>query len=186
MKKNQYLVILGVLISVVVISGIIVWTNQNSKPKESFDAVKTTEIEVVRASSSSMSIVTSSMPMQISATSSSQPAPTSKVTVQSGYTSYDTAKLANAEYGKVIIFFHASWCPSCKGLDDDIKSNIDKIPSDTLILKLDYDSNQELRKKYNVRMQHTLVQVDKNGELLKFNPGLYQLNTLDSIVQAFK
>jgi thioredoxin-related protein len=59
------------------------------------------------------------------------------------------------------------------------------IPNDTLILKVDYDSNPDLKSKYKVTSQHTLVQVNQNGDLIKSSPGLYQLNTLDSVLKTF-
>jgi hypothetical protein len=41
------------------------------------------------------------------------------------------------------------------------------IPAGITILKTDYDSETELKKKYGVTTQHTLVQVDKDGNLIK-------------------
>jgi thiol-disulfide isomerase/thioredoxin len=83
------------------------------------------------------------------------------------YESYDASKIARAKEGEVVIFFHASWCPSCRALNSNIESNLTLIPENTTILKADYDTETELKKKYGVTYQHTLVQVDKNGELIK-------------------
>ncbi len=69
--------------------------------------------------------------------------------------------------GKTVLFFAASWCPTCRGLDNDIKNNLSKIPAGVRIVKVDYDSNQQLRNKYGIKVQHTLVQVDNQGEKLK-------------------
>lgn len=95
------------------------------------------------------------------------------------YTMYNSNKLAMAEDGDVVLFFKASWCPSCRALDNDIKSDLSAVPSNLTILEVDYDSSQELRQKYGVTTQHTLVQVDANGELIKKWSGG---NTLDSVV----
>ncbi|MEO5499543.1 MAG: thioredoxin family protein [Candidatus Saccharimonadales bacterium] len=81
------------------------------------------------------------------------------------YTDYDSAKLANAETGKVVLFFHAPWCPTCKNANDNFKST--PTPDGLTLLKVDYDSSNELKKKYGVTYQHTFVQVDKAGNLLK-------------------
>lgn len=81
-----------------------------------------------------------------------------------GYMPYDASKLAFAEKGKVVLFFHASWCPTCIALDKDIRANVANIPADVLILDVDYDSAKELRQKYAVTTQHTLVQVDAAGD----------------------
>lgn len=50
-------------------------------------------------------------------------------------------------------------------MDKDINANLSKLPADVLILKVDYDNSSELKKKYSVLGQHTLVQVDKDGNM---------------------
>lgn len=66
-----------------------------------------------------------------------------------------------------IIFFHASWCPTCRGLEGEIKADLNSIPTDMTILKADFDTEIELRQKYEVTYQHTLVQVDSGGNQIK-------------------
>lgn len=83
------------------------------------------------------------------------------------YEAYSTEKLARAETGDVVLFFHASWCPSCRGLDADIEKNLGTIPSGVSILQVDYDTESELKKKYEVTYQHTLVQVAADGTMIK-------------------
>jgi thiol-disulfide isomerase/thioredoxin len=92
------------------------------------------------------------------------------------YAVYSADKLAMAESGDVVLFFKASWCPSCRALDADIKNNLDAIPAGVTILEVDYDGSQELRQKYGVTTQHTLVQVAANGELVKKWSGGNTLN----------
>ncbi len=41
-----------------------------------------------------------------------------------------------------------------------------ELPDDTTIFKVDYDSNQDLRKKYGVTLQTTIVKVDADGNLV--------------------
>lgn len=96
------------------------------------------------------------------------------------YEAYSESKLAMAESGDVVLFFHASWCPTCKAANDDIMARVASIPSDLTILKVDYDSATDLRKKYGVTMQHTFVQVNSKGEMLKKWTGG---NTLDAITK---
>lgn len=100
------------------------------------------------------------------------------------YEAYAPEKLAWAEGdGKVVLFFKASWCPSCRALDADIKASMNDIPAGLTILELDYDSSSGLKKKYGVTTQHTLVQVDASGELItKWSGG----NTLASVVEKVK
>lgn len=95
------------------------------------------------------------------------------------YEAYSIDKLARAETGDVVLFFHASWCPSCRGLDASIEGNLKSIPEGVSILKLDYDTETELKKRYGVTYQHTLVQVDKDGNQIKKWSGS---NSLDALV----
>lgn len=77
------------------------------------------------------------------------------------------SNLTQYEGKDIILFFKADWCPSCRVLDSNIKDNLSDIPEDVVILELDYDTETELKKKYGVTTQHTLVQVDTNGEMIK-------------------
>lgn len=89
------------------------------------------------------------------------------MTVPGQYVDYNASKLAMAAKGPVVLFFHATWCPSCKTTDADVMANLKDIPANFTILKVDYDSNPELKKRYSVTYQHTFVQVDANGNLIK-------------------
>ena len=90
---------------------------------------------------------------------------------------------AAAENGKVVLFFHAAWCHTCRGLESSINANIAALPSDVTILKVDYDSALELRQKYGITIQHTLVQVDGNGEqITKWTGG----NSIESITSRLQ
>lgn len=93
------------------------------------------------------------------------------------YVEYSSSALTSNQN---VIFFAASWCPTCRRLDQAINSELDYIPENLTILKADFDSEIELRQKYGVTYQHTLVQVDANGTLLKkWNGG----NDIASIIK---
>jgi len=103
--------------------------------------------------------------------------------VNNQYIDYDSALLANANDGDVVLFFHAAWCPSCRTLDNGLKKELKDFPDDLTVLKVDYDKEKELKKKYSITYQHTLVQVDSQGnELAKWNGG----NDLNSILKNLK
>jgi thioredoxin 1 len=91
-----------------------------------------------------------------------------KMMKSTGYMSYDEAKVkaALASGQKVALFFHATWCPSCKALDGTINASLSAIPADTLIVKVDYDTSTEMKKKYGVTSQHTTVLIDKDMNLI--------------------
>lgn len=82
------------------------------------------------------------------------------------YQAYAPEKLAMAAEGKVVLFFRASWCPSCRTLDADIRAHLEGIPAGVTILDVDYDTATALKQKYGVTYQHTLVQVDAQGNQL--------------------
>jgi thiol-disulfide isomerase/thioredoxin len=84
----------------------------------------------------------------------------------------ETLQTELAEDHKVVLFFHAPWCPFCKAANAAFKAKLDQIPSNVVVLKTDYDSNSALKQKYGVTYQHTFVQIDKNGNLIsKWNGG---------------
>jgi thiol-disulfide isomerase/thioredoxin len=99
--------------------------------------------------------------------------------ISENYKAYTQEELTFAENGKVVLFFKATWCPSCRSLDKNIKENIGSIPENVKILEVDYDTNPDLKTKYGVTTQHTLVQVDSSGELIKKWSGG---STLESVV----
>lgn len=105
--------------------------------------------------------------------------PTIAAVSRGSYEPYEPSKLSRANTGNVVLFFHASWCPACKKVDSDIKNNLKDLPSDLSLLMVDYDSSTELKKKYGVTYQHTFVQVDAQGALLKKWSGG---STLESVV----
>ena len=87
------------------------------------------------------------------------------------YTTYSSDLVANAT-GNTVLFFNATWCPTCQATVKNINASLDKIPSNVNILSTDYDTNADLKTKYGVTMQHTFVKVDKAGNLIKKVSGL--------------
>jgi thioredoxin 1 len=100
------------------------------------------------------------------------------------YQVYEPTKVAQAvATGDVVLFFHASWCPSCRALNASIEESMASIPQGLTILKADYDKETELKKKYGVTSQHTLVQVDKDGNMIKKWSGGSKLESIVSQLQ---
>jgi len=100
------------------------------------------------------------------------------------YENYEASKnaMASATHD-VVLFFRASWCPSCRAVDADIKANLKTIPASLTILDVNYDNSAELKKKYGVTYQHTFVQVDAQGNLIKKWSGSPTLASLVSEVK---
>ena len=83
------------------------------------------------------------------------------------YTTYSGDTLAMAQKGRTVLFFHASWCPSCRSADADITKNLKAIPTGVTLLKTDYDTETSLKQKYGVTTQHTFVEVDSSGTIIQ-------------------
>ncbi len=78
------------------------------------------------------------------------------------YATYEADQIGEEGYDTTVLFFYASWCPDCQAFDTAIVEG--EIPSGTQILKVDYDSNKDLRKQYGVTVQSTFIGVDNKGE----------------------
>ena len=94
------------------------------------------------------------------------------------YESYSAEKIAKAATGNVVLFFKANWCPTCRGVDADIRAHLENIPSNLTILDVNYDNSTSLKQKYGVTYQHTFVQVDAEGNLIKKWSGSPTLTSL--------
>lgn len=107
-----------------------------------------------------------------------------RMTPPGTYESYAISKLAKANDGPVVLFFRASWCPTCRALDSNIRSNLENIPAGVTILDVDYDNSADLKQKYGVTYQHTLVQVNADGSLIKKWSGSPTLSVLLSNIKS--
>lgn len=167
-KTTPILVVAFLVIIVLVVAGLVLANNANQKQS---DTMVTPSPTVSAPLTSTPSTPTTTLPQN---------------TQNNGgrYIDYDSSLVSFAGEGKVVLFFHAAWCPSCILLNSNLagdNSNA-RIPSDLLIMKVDYDSSQELKQKYGVTLQHTLVQVDAKGEKIKSWNGLYNQYLLEDIL----
>lgn len=88
------------------------------------------------------------------------------------YEDYNPEKLARANNAPVVLYFHATWCPSCISTDRILKKKITTLPTGTSVLKVDYDTAIDLKAQYDITYQHTFVQVDAQGvELARWSGG---------------
>lgn len=86
------------------------------------------------------------------------------------------------EKKKVVLYFHAPWCTTCSSFDDELTKNFAELPSDTVVFRIDYDSASQLKQRYGVTYQHTLVLLDKNGNTMEMWIG----GDLASLLQYLK
>lgn len=118
------------------------------------------------ASPASTNVLTSPMPSEIGAISSS------------GYLPYTPDVLTNSSTSRRVLFFYASWCPTCIPANADFEKNASMLPSDVTVIRVNYndpdtDSDEKaLAAKYGITYQHTYVQIDNNGGVItKWNGG---------------
>ncbi len=104
------------------------------------------------------------------------------------YAEYSKDVLDKTATNRRVLFFYASWCPICHPADTSFKENINKIPEDVSVIRVNYNDpgtdqdEKDLAKKYGITYQHTFVQIDGDGnEIAKWNGG--QINELLSNIK---
>lgn len=99
--------------------------------------------------------------------------PPDEIRYDSNYRDYEEFDFAKNSNQKRVLFFHASWCPTCKIADRGFLDNLELIPKDVIVYKVSYnddfvsDEDQVLARKYGITYQHTYVIVDEMGEAVK-------------------
>lgn len=86
-----------------------------------------------------------------------------------------------ADWKDVVLFFHASWCGTCKKLDENIWLDLEDVANNTVIFKADYD-NQALSDAYWIKKQHTLVKLDSTGTVIDTKQWVMNVNWLNAFV----
>jgi len=173
-SNNKPLLIIGSLLLGVVAVGYFL-TNSSDKQNNSDVVIaddNTPAVTTETAAEIETQLTTSTIPNSNEPTlEDTQPAaiaPANSQPLAAGtYIQYSETAVTSSQADTQVLFFHATWCPSCRGLDADISSNQSTIPSGVEIYKLDYDTNVALRQKYGVTTQHTLVEIDSNGDLVQ-------------------
>ncbi len=74
---------------------------------------------------------------------------------------YEANKQQYHDAGNVVLFFNASWCPTCQQAVSNLDA--DGVPPGLTVVSVDYDDASELKQEYGVTVQHTFVQVDPSG-----------------------
>ncbi len=86
-----------------------------------------------------------------------------------------------AQEKPTVLFFNASWCPTCRTAREDFIAESDRLSGVNLVI-VDYDNSDELQAKYGVTYQHTFVQIDENGEAVAIWNGGATDQLLSSVV----
>jgi len=104
------------------------------------------------------------------------------------YVEYSPTVLS--EYGdkRRVLYFYASWCPTCRPADADLEANTDLIPEDVVVIRINYndpqtDGDEEaLAEKYGITYQHTFVQIDENQKVVTSWNGGQTAELLENIL----
>ncbi len=158
---NKKTVIVGV-VSLVLVIGVFIVTNQNSKPSEP------AKMEQENAAMMQKDLSAGSGQDKIMADEQSS----------TRYVPYSKAVYDDSADKRRVLYFYASWCPTCRPADADFEKNSSKIPEDMVVIRVNYNDpetdqeEKDLAKKYGITYQHTFVQVDSAGtEITKWNGG---------------
>jgi len=156
MQKNQMVIVGLVSIAAIAIVAVLIGNSQTSLP----GGTNMRTVETMMNQNSNI------IKEETKTATSQQMMPVEEVIqpVSGQYLPYSLDSLTGEQN---VIFFAANWCPTCRRLDGAIMSALGEIPASLTILKADYDKETALKRKYGVTYQHTLVQVDKQGNLLK-------------------
>lgn len=103
--------------------------------------------------------------MKASEPSEAKPEPRATAAVYAD-DSVDARSRAFAEGRRVVLFFHAAWCPYCRNADAAFRARIAELPEDIALFKVDYDTAKDLKLKYGISSQHTFVQIDAGGNAI--------------------
>jgi len=106
--------------------------------------------------------------------------PSQPATVPGAFISYADYQADSSKYaaGDVVLFFNATWCPTCQEAKGNLEST--SIPEGLTVVSVDYDDNTDLKQEYGVTTQHTFVQIAPDGkELTKFT-GSTTVDEIDS------
>jgi len=154
------------IISFVITLGLVVYfVSQNKTPLE-----ETKEVMTSKETSPSM--------MEPKDTMVEEEKMMDKKEVDTRYAMYSKEVLNSSATTRKVLFFYASWCPTCKPADENLQANTSLLPEDVTVIRVNYkdtDTDQEekdLAEKYGITYQHTFVQIDEQGnEITKWNGG---------------
>ncbi|HUQ84761.1 MAG TPA: thioredoxin family protein [Candidatus Limnocylindrales bacterium] len=173
MNKNT---IIGIVIAVIVLGGgLVLINNQSSKSFQDGAMVKdptdSSGQVMMKKEDSAMEKADDEGMMKKDPSVGSEQAGTR-------YVEYSKADLTNNTDKRRVLYFYASWCPTCRIADPELSANANKFPEDVVVLRVNYndpDTDQEekdLARKYAVTYQHTFVQIDGEGnEVTTWNGG---------------
>jgi thioredoxin 1 len=83
-----------------------------------------------------------------------------------------------------VLFFHAAWCSECRSIEKELKANLHTYSKEIIILKADFDSETELRKELNVKVQTSFVIFDSAGNVVVNKPIFHAEEVIEEITKT--
>lgn len=90
----------------------------------------------------------------------------------SRYLPFTSTVLAKSSTPRRVLYFYASWCPTCIPANADFEKNASMLPADLTVIRVNYndpdtdEDEKALAVKYGITYQHTFVQIDQSGNTI--------------------
>lgn len=107
----------------------------------------------------------SSPPAAMETTASPTDPTAQPVAASNGWITWEDYQRDKASYADsdVVLFFNASWCPTCQNTVKSLDAAKADFPDGLTVVSVDYDTATDLKKQYGVTTQHTFVQIQPDG-----------------------
>lgn len=114
------------------------------------------------------------VPQDLSMETTKLEQPSSKdETPKDAYLEFNQSLFEENKLKRRVLFFYASWCTTCRPVNAEFLKETNKIPDDVVVFRVNYrDSDTDeieksLAEKYNITYQHTFVQINQQGDVIK-------------------
>jgi thiol-disulfide isomerase/thioredoxin len=99
---------------------------------------------------------------------------------------YTAEALAAAEKGgqPVALHFHADWCPTCRAQDKALQTLKAEKGLDVTVLTVDYDTEKDLKRRFRINAQSTLVVLKGQKESARLVGDTSALNIMMALKSA--
>ncbi len=88
---------------------------------------------------------------------------------------YSTESFEGSKTTKRILFFYSDQAPKSVTLGQEITLLSDKIPENVTILRVNYDSETELKTEYKILIPGVLIQIDQdNREIFRWTDDKFE------------
>lgn len=93
------------------------------------------------------------------------------------YLQYKEGQLSEYSDKRIVLFFYANWCPTCRPVDQEIQERQQELPEDVVVIRVNYNDSEtntdekNLAEAYDITYQHTFVILDNQQEISKWNGG---------------